>query len=302
MANSIAGASKYVGELDKMIVQVSQSGFLADKGFKAKFVGAKTVQLPKVTMIGMGNYSRTGGYPKGDTTLAYQDYTLSMERGRQLFLDAQDADESGVADLAGKLAGEYIRTHAVPECDAYNISKLYGVANTKTHVTAFAEASAVKDLMAAINNAEAAMGYDGATSLVALVDPVMYALLQTSSELQRYITISDFKQGEVNVKVKMLNGCAIIPVSADRMKSEFTFDAGSTSSKGGFTPASGAKDVRALVLPKDSASFVKKVDKFDIINPSDVEDYDAYKINFRMYYDLIVKESRKGTIFAIATA
>ena len=302
MANSIAGASKYVGELDKMIVQVSKTGFLADNVFKAKFVGAKTVQLPKVTMIGMGNYSRTGGYPKGDTTLAYQDYTLSMERGRQLFLDAQDADESGVADLAGKLAGEYIRTHAVPECDAYNISKLYGVANTKTHVTAFAEASAVKDLLAAINNAEAAMGYDGATSLVALVDPVMYALLQTSSELQRYITISDFKQGEVNVKVKMLNGCAIIPVSADRMKSEFTFDAGSTSSKGGFTPASGAKDVRALVLPKDSASFVKKVDKFDIINPSDVEDYDAYKINFRMYYDLIVKESRKGTIFAIATA
>lgn len=302
MANSIAGASKYVGELDKMIVQVSKTGFLADNVFKAKFVGAKTVQLPKVTMIGMGNYSRTGGYPKGDTTLAYQDYTLSMERGRQLFLDAQDADESGVADLAGKLAGEYIRTHAVPECDAYNISKLYGVANTKTHVTAFAEASAVKDLLAAINNAEAAMGYDGATSLVALVDPVMYALLQTSSELQRYITISDFKQGEVNVKVKMLNGCAIIPVSADRMKSEFTFDAGSTSSKGGFTPASGAKEVRALVLPKDSASFVKKVDKFDIINPSDVEDYDAYKINFRMYYDLIVKESRKGTIFAIATA
>lgn len=302
MANSIAGASKYVGELDKMIVQVSKTGFLADNVFKAKFVGAKTVQLPKVTMIGMGNYSRTGGYPKGDTTLTYQDYTLSMERGRQLFLDAQDADESGVADLAGKLAGEYIRTHAVPECDAYNISKLYGVANTKTHVTTFAEASAVKDLLAAINNAEAAMGYDGATSLVALVDPVMYALLQTSSELQRYITISDFKQGEVNVKVKMLNGCAIIPVSADRMKSGFTFDPGSSNSKGGFTPASGAKDVRALVLPKDSASFVKKVDKFDIINPSDVEDYDAYKINFRMYYDLIVKESRKGTIFAIATA
>lgn len=304
MANSIAGAVKYTGELDKMISQVSKTGFLADNVFKANFVGAKTVQIPDITMVGMGNYSRTGGYPKGDTSLAFKDYTLSMERGRQLFLDAQDSDESGVADLAGKLAGEYIRTHVVPECDAYNLSKIYGVANTTDpkHVTTYVEETAVGDLLKSINNAEAAMGYDGATSLVAFVDPVMYAQIMTSAELQRSIVISDFKQGDVNVKVKTLNGCAIIPVSADRMKSTYTFNAGASATAGGFTPASGAKDVRALVLPKDSALFVKKVDKFDIINPKDVEDFDAYKINFRVYYDLFVKNSRKNTIFAIATA
>ena len=55
-----------------------------------------------------------------------------------------------------------------------------------------------------------------------------------------------------------------------------------------------------MTLPKDSASFVKKVDKINVLNPNQVEDYDAYKINFRMYYDLIVKNSRKGTIFALA--
>lgn len=302
MANSIASASKYVGELDKMIAQVSKTGFLADNVFKAKFVGNKTVMIPDITMVGMGTYSRTGGYPKGDTSLVFKEYTLGQERGRQLFLDAQDSDESGVADLAGKLAGEYIRVHAVPECDAYNISKMFGVANAKTHVTSYAEETAVKDLLTAINAVEAAMGYDGATSMIAFVDPVMWSVLQTSPELERHITVSDFKQGEINMKVKHLNGCAIIPVSADRMKSAYTFNAGSSSSAGGFTPASGAKDIRALVLPKDSASFVKKVDKFDILDPSRVEDYDAYKINFRMYYDLFVKKSRENTIYAIATA
>lgn len=301
MANNFENgyASKYTGELDKMIVQASKTGFLADNALKAKFVGSKTVYLSELTLNGLGTYSRTGGYPKGDTTLVHTPYTLGQERGKQLFMDAQDADESGVPDLVGKLVGEFTRTQVVPEIDAYNISALYQVAAStengkKANITTYAEATAVADFLAAINDAEAAMEYDGSTSLVALVDPVLYNILQTSPELQRHIAVNDFKQGEINLKVKNLNGCNIIPVAASRMKSEFDF------TDEGFTAADGAKNVRAVILPKDSASFVKKVDKVDVLSPEKVEDYDAYKINFRMYYDLIVKNSRKNTIFAIA--
>ena len=293
MANAISYASKYTGELDKMIVQSAKTGFLADNTFKAKFVGSKTVYLPEVSMQGLGNYSRTEGYPKSDTTLTHTPYTLQQERGAQLFMDAQDADESGVPDLVGKLVGEFTRTQAVPEIDAYNLSALYKVAQTNDNTTTYNADTAVKSLLELINNAEAAMEYDGATSLVAMVDPTLYNLLMTSNELQRFITVSDFKQGEINFKVKNLNGCSIIPVSASRMKSDFNFN------EHGFAPKEDAVDVRAIVLPKDSASFVKKVDKVDVLNPSQVEDYDAYKINFRMYYDLIVKNSRKKTIFAM---
>ena len=297
MANNFENgyASKYTGEIDKLIVQTAKTGFLADNAFKAKFVGSKTVYLPEISMEGMGTYSRTGGYPKSDTTLTYTPYTLSQERGAQLFIDAQDADESGVPDLVGKMVGEFTRTQAVPEIDAYILSALYktAAASADTNIVAYAAETAVKGLLQLINNAEAAMEYDGGTSLVAMVDPTLYNLLMTSNELQRFITVSDFKQGEINLKVKNLNGCSIIPVSASRMKSDYNF------SDKGFTAADGAQDVRAIVLPKDSASFVKKVDKVDVLNPSQVEDYDAYKINFRMYYDLIVKNSRKKTIFAM---
>ncbi len=301
MSNQIGYASKYTGELDKMIVQASKTGFLTDNVFKAKFVGSRTVLIPELNMDGLGNYNRAyndgnGGYSKGDTNLTYKSYELEHERSKQLFLDAQDADESGVPDLVGKMVGEFTRTKVIPEMDAHNISAMFGVASDANHVTDFVEADAVAQLLAAINNAEAAMGYDGSTSLVAMVDPVLYNILQTSTELQRHIVISDFKQGEINVKVKNLNGCAIIPVEAARMKSNYTFN------DNGFAPDGNAKDVRAIVLPKDSASFIKKVDKVNVIHPDKVEDYDAYKINFRTYYDLIVKESRKGTIFAIATA
>lgn len=300
MANTISYASKYAPELDKMIAQESKTGFLADNAFKARFSGANKVYLPELSMVGLGNYSRTDGYAKGDATLTHTEYTLTQERSRQLFIDAQDVDESGVPDLAGKMVGEYTRTKVIPEMDAYVISTLCGVAKTATHETTYNSATAVADLLGLINKAEAATEYDGSTSLVAFVDPTMYNLLMTSTELQRFISVSDFKQGEVNTKVKNLNGCAIIPVAASRMRTKITLDAGATASAGGFKP-NGNGEVRALVLPKDSASLIKKVDKVDMYSPKEVIDRDGYVINFRLYYDVIVKTSRKGTIFTLAT-
>ncbi len=295
MANSISYASKYAPELDKMITQEAKTGFLADNAFKARFVGAKTVYLPEITLSGLGNYNRTGedaGYSKGDVGLTHTPYTLSHERSKQLILDAQDADESGVPELAGKLVGEYTRLHVNPEIDAHNISALFKVAEENSNKVTYSADTAVKSLLECINGVEAANGYNN-ESLVAMVDPTLYNLLMTSNELQRFIAVSDFKQGEVNFKVKNINGCAIIPVAADRMRGEYTFG------ENGFTPVTDAANVRAVVMPKGAASFVKKVDKVDMYSPSEVQDLDAYKINFRLYYDLIVKTSQKNTIFAI---
>lgn len=300
MANSISYASQYSGDLDKIITQESKTGFFADNAFKARFSGAREVCLPELTMVGLGGYDRNEGYSKGDATLTHTRYTLSQERSRQLFIDAQDADESGVPDLAGKLVGEYTRTKVIPEIDAYSISALYNVANEKGNVKTYSAETAVSDLIDAINSVEEAMEYDGSAQLVALVDPSIYNALMSGEELQRSVISNDFKQGDIDLKVKTLNGCAIIPVAAARMKSDFVFESGKETGKGGFAPAEDAKNVHAVVLPKDSASLIKKVDKVDMFAPNEVIDRDGYVINFRLYYDLIVKNSRKHTVYAIA--
>lgn len=308
MEQSIAYTSRYAGELDKMITQESKTGFFSDNAFKARFTGAREVYLPELSMVGLGKYDRITGYAKGDATLTHTKYTLSQERSRQLFIDAQDADESGVPDLAGKMVGEYTRTKVIPEIDAYVIEKLYTKAaeedaeSGKTaHVTTYAEDTAVKDFISVINDAEASMEYDGSTQLVALVDTTLYNQLMTSPELQRYISIDAFRQGNVNLKVKNLNGCAVIPVTASRMRTKFKYDDGAESGKGGFSVDDGAGYIRALVLPKDSASLIKKVDKVNMFAPNEVIDRDGYVINFRLYYDLFVKKSRQNTIFAITS-
>lgn len=292
MANTISYASKYAPELDKMIVQEAKTGFLADGAFKARFTGARTVLLPEIDFDGLGDYDRVDGYSKGGITLEHKPYTLSMERSKQLNIDAQDADESGVPSLVGKVVGEYTRTKVNPEIDAYVLSTLYAVAKEKGNTKAYAAATAVADMLAQINACEAANGYTN-EQIIAFVNPVMYAALMTSTELQRSITVSEFKQGDVNLKVKNLNGCNIIPVADDRMKSAFTY--GDT----GHAPADDATDVAAIILPKSAASLVKKVDKVDTYSPEVVQDMDAYRINFRLYYDCFVTNQKKGVIFAI---
>ena len=293
MANVFEHANKYANELDKMIVQESKTGFMADGKFKAKFKGAKIVNIPQIDFDGLGPYTREGGYSKGGTNFNYKSYELTKERSKQLIIDAQDADETGVSSLTGKIVGEYTRTKVNPEIDAYVLSKLYGIANDKGNVETFVEDNAVELMLETINKAEAASGYTN-EQMVAFVDPAMYAALMTSEKLQHSITVSDFEQGAIDLKVKTLNGCAIIPVAADRMRTEYTF------TETGFEATDDAGCIKAIVMPKNAASLVKKVDKVDIYTPDMVQDMDAYKINFRLYYDCFVMDNKKGLVFAIS--
>ena len=210
-------------------------------------------------------------------------------------IDAVDLDETGVATLAGSVLGEYVRTQVVPEIDAYVLSKLYGIANSNGHATEYNSGTIIENLLSAFNSAYDAEGY-GDTELVAFVDPTVYGLIQTTNELTRQIVVSDFKQGDLNFKVKSLNGVAILPVSAARMKSAYKTAAGTV----GLVPADGAKDVRAIILPKNACSVVKKHETLRIFEPSQNKDADAYVFNYRLHFDAFVKKSKLGTVFAIA--
>lgn len=303
--NSMASASKYTDALDKVVVQEAQTGFFADNIMTAKFVGAKTVIIPDMDFKGLADYNRDTGFSRSGLTIAQTSYTLTKDRGRQIQIDREDMDETGVANLAGQVLGEYVRTQVVPELDAYVLSKLAGIAASKNHKTTYAAATAVSQLITAINNVQSRAGYS--EELVAFVDSEMYAKLMTSTELSRQIIISDFKKGDINVKVRSLNGVAIIPVAADRMRDSYTFTAGtaataSAAATGGFTPAASAGYIRALVIPKKGASLCKKTETLRTFTPEENKDADAYVFNYRIYYDAFVKKSGLAHIESIIAA
>lgn len=293
--NNLEFATKFSGELDKIIVQKAVTGFLADNVFRSKFVGAKTVIMPDIDFVGLADYDRDNGFAKGATTVNHQSFELSKDRGRQLQLDREDLDETGIANLAGQVLGEFARTKVVPEMDAYVLSKLSGVANSRGNSKT--EGGAGKyyaDFIEATNSIYSKAGYD--EELVAFVDSTFYSGLMNSTEFTKNVVVSDFKQGDINLKVKTINGVAIIPVADSRMKTAFTFG------DNGFTADDAAKDIRLLVLPKKGASLVKKTETMRIFTPEQNKDADAYVFNYRLYYDVFVKKSHLDFIEARVSA
>ena len=291
--NSIENAVRYSTELDKMFAQKSATGFFADNALATKFVGAKTVIIPDVDFQGLADYDRDAGYTKGAITVSNTSYTMAMDRARSLQIDREDMDETGIANLAGKILGEYVRTKVVPECDAYVLSKLGGLAIGRSNIVDGDIEKPYETLCALINEVQSVVGYD--EELVAFVDGYMFAALQNSAEISKMITVSDFKQGDINLKVKTLNGVSIIPVVSERMKTAYTFNGGNL---GGFKPMATAREIYMLVLPKTAAHLVKKTENMRIFTPEQNIDADAYKFDYRIYYDVFVNKSGLDAVWA----
>lgn len=291
--NSIENVTRYSNELDKMFEQKSAVGFFADNALATKFVGAKTVIIPDIEFEGLADYDRDAGFARGAINVSNTSYTMKMDRARSLQIDREDMDETGVANLAGKILGEYVRTKVVPECDAYVLSKLSSLAVSRSNTIKGDTNKPFEALCKLINEVQAVVGYD--EELVAFIDSYMFAALQNSSEISKMITVSEFKQGEVNLKVKSLNGVALIPVVAERMKTAYTFESGI---QGGFKPAGDCAETYMLVCPKSGAHLVKKTENMRIFTPEQNLDADAYKFDYRIYYDVFVNKSGLDSIWA----
>lgn len=301
--NTLALAEKMTGELDKAVVQKAVTGMFSDNAMRAKFVGAATVLIPNMDFYGLGDYDRDNGFAQGSITVANESYELTMDRGRTFQLDAQDCDETGIPGLAGQVMGEFVRTKVVPEMDAYCLSKLAKVATdasqTPTATTLANKSYAI--FTEATNKALSNMGYD--EEFVAFVNSAFYADLMSTNEVTRAITVQDFKKGEISFKVKAINGVPIFPVSDSRMKDSYTFYDGVTSTgtdqrPGGFVPGASAKDIGLLVVPKRGASLVKKTEKIRVFSPDVNQTHDAWKFDYRLYYDIFVRKSMESGIYA----
>ena len=304
--NSITFATKFASELDKVLTQKSQAAMLEDSKFGARFVGARTVSIPEADFVGLGDYNRDSGFPNGAVSVSHKTYTLSQDRGRTFSIDREDMDETGVVSLAGQVMSEFVRTKVAPEIDAYTFSKLYGVATDTTggrtaHKVSLPTGKTLTEkvytlITDILDKVENETGYNDEEILL-YVDPTVYKALMATEELDRYIRTDEFKKGEITTKVQRINNAIVIPVSAARMKTAYTFDKGATASAGGFEADSNASSIGIIALPKSAAKLVKKSEKIRVFSPDVNQKADAYKFDYRLYYDVFVKDSQKNTIW-----
>lgn len=293
--NNIAFATKFATELDKLLVQKSQAAILEDKGMAAKFVGAHEVKLPVIGFAGLGDYDKETGFAKGSVSVTQQVFTLTQDRARSFSIDREDMDETGIANLAASVMSEFVRTKVAPEVDAYTFSTITTKATAAGQTVALGEgetlAKNVYSLIAnAIGKVNDATGFTG-EDIVLYVNPTVYAALMATPEIHRHLRVDEFKHGEISTKVQKIDNAIIVPVSDNRMKTAYDFG------NDGFGVASGAESVGIIAMPKNAAMLVKKTEKIRTFSPDVNQTADAYKFDYRLYYDVLVKDSMKGTIY-----
>ncbi|MEE1002777.1 MAG: hypothetical protein U0L17_03435 [Acutalibacteraceae bacterium] len=297
--NNDAFAERFTGELDKIITEKSSVGFMADNAFKAKFVGAKTVKIPSISLQGLGDYDRKTGFIKGAVNVSNTAYTMKQDRARTFVIDREDMDETGIASLAGNVMGEFVRTKVVPETDAYTISKLGSLAATRGQIVTDYDLSKPYDMFnKLLDSVQSEIGLD--EELVCFMNRYVWNQLRKSNEISKLIDVSDFKQGEISLSVNKIDNVTIIPVSNSKMMTAFEFLSGKDGDEeGGYAPTPNSRGIFMLMLPKSAASLVKKSEKIRIFTPDQNLNADAYKFDYRLYYDVFVKKSYVSSVWAV---
>ena len=153
MANSITLFKKYIDLLDEVYQNASVTSAL-DGDMTLVQMGANTneIVIPKISMDGLADYDRNGGYVHGDVTLTNETVKFNYDRGRKFTVDAMDNEET--AGLAfGKLAAEFIRTKVVPEMDAFRFATYAGTTGiSKADAGTLADGAAVLAALVAAQN------------------------------------------------------------------------------------------------------------------------------------------------------
>ena len=144
MANSIEFAKNYTGTLDEVYQGAAVSRCLNSGGRMVRAGrNAKEILIPKISVTGLGDYTRNVGYKTGSITYECETHSFGYDRAIRLFADVTDVEESGVLDCFVEAGAELQRTQVTPEGDANTFSQIASTDGVTVKGEDLSEASAV---------------------------------------------------------------------------------------------------------------------------------------------------------------
>jgi hypothetical protein len=227
---------------------------------------------------------------------------MTQDRGRSFSFDENDVDETNFVLTASTTLGEFQRTKVIPEIDAYRYSTIAASCIDKNRASGGytpEEATILQKLYYDIAAVQDVVGEN--TPLVITISRMVAAVLSMSEKLTKKLDVSDFKQGDVTLKVKSLDGMyPLIPVGSDRMKTEYLFKDGKTEGQktGGFAPTENSKSINWLITPKTAPLAVSKTDKMRIFDPETNQKARAWAMDYRKYHDVWITDQKIVQCFA----
>ena len=295
MANSIEKAKIFQSALDEQLIQEMTTGWMEANAGMVKYNGGNEVKIPKMVLGGLGDYNRSTGYNDGAVTLTFETHAFDMDRSKKFRLDRMDVDESNFVANASAVMGEFQRTKVAPEVDAYRYSKIFKLANASLKTGAYTPVDGtvlgkLKNDIAAVQDFVGEM-----TPLVICMSFEAANVLDQADKIEKKLSVDSFSAGNVNLKVRTLDGIPIIRVSSDRFKTDYTF--GST----GYAATATAMRINWVIIAKTAPIGVVKTDVPKIIEPSVNQSADAWDIAMRKYHALWIPENKLSSVWVSYT-
>ena len=303
--NVIELVTKYLPILDEQYRQEAKSSILdTPPAFVQETKDAKKVKIAKMNVDGLADYSRNSGFTTGSMDLTWEEHEYRIDRGRALQIDAMDNVETfGMA--FGRLAGLFQRQKVVPEIDAYRFAEYYQHAGTQVALTVNAG-----KIMQFIDAADAQMDDDEVPedNRILFVNPQVYKLMMNDPSIERYLSVTEERNGNITKKVYWYNNHRIIKVPSERFYTKINLLTGAgDQAVGGYTPATGAKHIGMLMIQPMSilqlskrriarvwAPTKEEAAGTDGVNPN----ADAWRFDFRIYHDAWMLEEKIAGVYA----
>ena len=271
MANSIALFKQYIDLLDEVYKNASTTASLDISGDLVKAgANAKEILIPKMTLDGLADYSRSGGYIAGDVKLEMETVSFNFDRGRKFTVDAMDNEETaGVA--FGKLASEFIRSKVAPELDAFRYATYSGISGIGT--TTGAALSTGADVLTALVTAQNAMDEAEVpeTERELHITPTLYNLVYSV---------------DTNKSKEVLNSFSrIVKVPQTRFYTAIDQYDGTTENEkaGGFVKATTGKNINFMVIHKPAVIQYSKHIVSKVVSPEENQTSDGWMFFYRSY-------------------
>ena len=317
MANKIASAKNYTTILDAVYQREAVSNVLNSPARLMRAgKNAKEIMIPKISVTGLGDYTRNVGYKTGSIDFSYETKAFGYDRGIKLLADVMDVEEAGVMDCFVQAGAELQRTQVAPEADAYTFAQIAGHEGVEVSGDDLADAEAVDvlaKLRAVTNEMDEAQVSTG--SRILFITPTLKGTLddyslanptRSNRVLERFSRIVEVPQARFWTHIDLLSGAGDQFGYARALGSHYkTKDADVVTGKTYYTrdgdifepvgsPAKGSlasyyelvgagRPINFMVVERSAVIKFDKHVASRVFSPDELENLDSYMMKYRKY-------------------
>nr|DAE05136.1 MAG TPA: major capsid protein [Siphoviridae sp. ctZ1O5]DAN54669.1 MAG TPA: major capsid protein [Caudoviricetes sp.] len=250
------------------------------------FLNAQTIKLPRLTLSGYKDHTRTAGFNAGTISNDWEPKKLAHDRDIEFFVDPMDIDETNLALSVANIQNTFETEQAIPEKDCYNFSKLHtelttfhGRIDSTTVLTAQNILAVFDEEMSKMD--DAGVPVDGR---ILYVTPAVNKLLKEADGIQRMITVNS--SNAVNRSIHGLDEVTVKMVPSGRMKTKYNFT-------NGCVVAADADQINFILVHPSCVVARDKYAYISLFTPgTDSRTADGYLYQNRNYWDLFMIERK----------